>query len=206
MIEAFIRDPDEKKYIINAAVNVPSVKEKIDWAKKWIESNESFAERLVAFSIVEGLFFSGSFCCIYWLQEQGKMHGLGIANDLIARDEGLHTEFACLLYKNYVKNKLSEQRIKEIFDEALTIETKFIIDSLPCSLVGLSAESMTRYIRHVANRLLVLLGHKGMYNNAEVFAFMDRIALSSKSNFFEHKPTNYKIGNVEKQEDEDFMY
>jgi ribonucleotide reductase beta subunit family protein with ferritin-like domain len=195
MIEAYVSDQAEKMLLFNAVTTVPSVAKKATWAKKWIDSTSAtLAERLVAFAIVEGVFFSGAFCCIYWLRERGKMPSLCKANDFIARDEGLHTDFACLLYKKYIVNKLSQQRIVEIINEAVEIECEFITESLPCRLLGINSNLMKIYIKYVADRLLSQLGHSKIYNTKQPFDFMNRICLMGKTNFFEETPTDYKKG------------
>jgi ribonucleotide reductase beta subunit family protein with ferritin-like domain len=194
LVTTYIKDIDEQLYLLNAVENIPCVKKKSDWAHRWIESSNSFSERLVAFAIVEGIFFSGAFCAIYWLKQSGRLPGLGMANDFIARDEGLHVDFAVLLYTKYVINKVSPDRIKAIFEEAVEIECEFITDSLPCQLIGMNATQMKSYIRFCANRLLKQLNHDNHYqfDNAEQpFSFMDAILLKNKSNFFEGRPTEY---------------
>ena len=194
LIDTYIKDSNEKKRIFNAIETVPSIKKKAKWAIKWLESIDDFPSRLVAFAAVEGIFFSGSFCCIYWLNEKGVMPGLCKSNEFIARDEGLHTDFACLLYNNYVKNKLSYENIKKIINEAVDIEIEFITESLPCNLLGMNSEKMKEYIKFVANRLVIQLGYKEIYENCnQPFAFMERICLETKTNFFEGRPTDYQI-------------
>lgn len=188
----YVEDKKEREYLMNAVKTIPCIKGKADWANKWIESNNSFAERLVAFSIFEGVFFSGAFCCIFWLQQQGKLKGLAKANEYISRDEGLHTDFACLLYKNYVKNKLTQERLEEIFFEAIEIELEFITMSLPCKLLGMNKDMMSTYIKYVANRLVKSLGHKEIYPSIDQpFDFMHRLALQNKQNFFEDHTSEY---------------
>jgi ribonucleotide reductase beta subunit family protein with ferritin-like domain len=194
LIDTYITDENEKNILFKAIDTVPSIKQKADWAIKWIQSSDSFATRLVAFAAVEGIFFSGSFCCIYWLNERGIMPGLCKSNEFIARDEGMHTDFACLLYKNYIKNKLTDIEIHEIIKEAVDIESYFITESLPCKLLGMNSNLMKQYIKFVANRLLVQLGHSELYPDCtQPFSFMDRICLESKTNFFESRPTEYQI-------------
>jgi len=193
LIETYITDADEKNSLFNAIETIPSIKKKSVWARKWISSSESFATRLIAFAIVEGLFFSGSFCCIYWLNESGRMPGLCKSNDFIARDEGLHTDFACMLYNKYIENKLSDETISDIFKEAVEIEIEFITESIPCSLLGMNSELMIQYIKYVANRLILQLNHKPLYTNIkQPFSFMDRICLDGKTNFFEARVTEYQ--------------
>ena len=205
LINTYITNENEKNNLFKAIESIDCVKSKALWAMRWITSNESFAERLVAFAIVEGLFFSGAFCSIFWLAESGKMPGLCQANDFIARDEGLHTDFAVLLYTKYIVNKLSQERIEAIMNEALEIEINFITESLPCSLIGINANLMTEYIKFVADRLLVQLGHKPLNKNiVNPFSFMNRIALSNKSNFFEREPTEYQKNS--KHQDDDGVF
>lgn len=206
IIVVYVPDPTERDALLNAVTTVPCIKKKALWAKKWIDTNSSFAERLVAFAIVEGVFFSGAFCSIYWMNERGKLPGLSKANEFIARDEGLHVEFACLLYTNYVNNKLSPERFNEIMTNAVECEIEFITQALPCTLLGMSAESMIEYIKFVANRLAVQLGHDEIYPGAsQPFPFMDRICLPKKSNFFEDDSASYKKFSVDavKMTDED---
>ena len=170
---------------------MPSVKKKADWALKWIES-ESFAERLIAFAAVEGIFFSGSFCSIFWLKKRGLMPGLAFSNELISRDEGLHCEFACLLHNNHIQNKVTEERIKEIIIEAVEIEKEFITDSLPVSLIGMNAKLMQQYIEYVADYWLLELRCSKVYGVENPFDFMDMLSLQNKSNFFEKRTSEYQ--------------
>lgn len=199
LIDTYIDNSDEKAKLFQAIDTIPSVGKKAKWAEKWIESTDSFAARVVAFACVEGIFFSGSFCCIYWLKERGILQGLTKSNDFVARDESLHCDFAVLLYTQYIQNKLSDKVIHEIFQEAITIEKEFIIDSIPCSLIGMNAKSMSTYIEFVADRLLIQLGHPKLYNSKNPFSFMDRICLETKDNFFEGRVTSYQMS-VEKTE------
>jgi ribonucleoside-diphosphate reductase subunit M2 len=193
LIETYIADGTEKKKLFNAIGEIPSVKNKAEWALKWISSDDSFATRLVAFAAVEGIFFSGSFCCIYWLNESGRLPGLCQSNSFIARDEGMHTNFACLLYTKYVVNKLTTDRIHEIISEAVAIEIEFIVESLPCKILGMNSDLMCEYIKFVANRLVIQLGHDELYPAAkQPFSFMDRICLENKSNFFELRVGEYQ--------------
>jgi ribonucleotide reductase beta subunit family protein with ferritin-like domain len=194
LLDTYITDLVEKDKLFKAIETVPSVGLKAAWAQKWIASTDSFAKRLVAFACVEGIFFSGSFCCIYWIKERGILPGLCQSNDLIARDEGLHVDFAVLLYAKYVENKLSDEEVHEMVKEAVHIEETFITESIPCRLLGMNAELMKEYIQFVANRLVKQLGHKEVYPNAkQPFAFMDRICFSSKGNFFEKETTQYRM-------------
>ena len=191
LIDTYIKDEKEKNMLFHAIDNYPSIKEKADWALKWI-SSESFAERLIAFAAVEGIFFSGSFCSIYWLKKRGLMPGLAFSNELISRDEGLHCKFACLIYNKYIKNKLSEDRIKEIICSAVDIEKVFITESLPVSLIGMNKELMKQYIEFVADFWLMELGCPKVYGTQNPFDFMDMISLQGKTNFFEKKVGEYQ--------------
>jgi ribonucleotide reductase beta subunit family protein with ferritin-like domain len=194
-IDNIVRDPEEKKKLLNAIAEFPCITEKAVWALKWIESTESFAHRLLAFAIVEGVFFSGSFCSIYWLKKRNIMPGLCASNELIARDEGLHTKFAVLLYSK-LKHKLSESDVHLIFQDAVTIETKFICESLPCALLGMNSNLMTEYIKFVADRLLLDLGYNKFWNVENPFDFMESISVEGKTNFFESRPTDYQKASV----------
>ena len=191
LIDTYIKDLKERDHLFNAIETVPSVKKKADWALKWINS-ESFAERLIAFAAVEGIFFSGSFCSIFWLKKRGLMPGLAFSNELISRDEGLHCQFACLLHNNYVNNKVSSERITEIITEAVEIEKEFVTDSLPVSLIGMNAKLMQQYIEFVADFWLTELGCKKVYNSENPFDFMDMLSLQNKSNFFEKRVSEYQ--------------
>ena len=193
LIDTYITDASEKNNLFNAIHTIPSVKKKGEWACKWISSNDNFATRLIAFAAVEGIFFSGSFCCIYWLNESGRMPGLCKSNDFIARDEGMHTDFAILLYSKYIQNKLSDSDVYKIITEAVDIEIEFITESLPCNLLGMNSELMIQYIKFVANRLVLQLGHNPVFPNIkQPFGFMDRICLENKTNFFESRVTEYQ--------------
>jgi ribonucleoside-diphosphate reductase subunit M2 len=195
LIETYIKDKEEKSKLFNAIENFPCIKKKSDWAQKWIHDNRSsFATRLVAFACVEGIFFSGAFCSIYWLKKRGLMPGLTFSNELISRDEALHCEFAVLLYSKLVK-KIDKARIHEIIKEAVEIETEFICEALPCKLIGMNSELMTQYIKFVADRLVVQLGYKKIYNVANPFDFMELISLEGKTNFFERKVSEYSLAN-----------
>ncbi len=191
LIDTYIKDEKEKAHLFNAIETVPSVKKKADWALKWIES-ESFAERLIAFAAVEGIFFSGSFCSIFWLKKRGLMPGLAFSNELISRDEGLHCEFACLLHNKYVTNKVPKERITQIITEAVEIEKEFVSDSLPVSLIGMNAKLMTQYIEFVADFWLHELGCEKVYNSENPFDFMDMLSLQNKGNFFEKRVSEYQ--------------
>jgi len=193
LIETYIKDKEEKSRLFNAITNFPCIKKKSDWAQKWIHDNRSsFATRLVAFACVEGIFFSGAFCSIFWLKKRGLLPGLTFSNELISRDEALHCEFAVLLYSKLVK-KIDKSRIHEIIKEAVEIETEFICDALPCRLIGMNSQMMTQYIQFVADRLSVQLGYKKIYNVLNPFDFMELISLESKTNFFEKKVDAYAL-------------
>jgi ribonucleoside-diphosphate reductase beta chain len=191
LIDTYIKDSKERDHLFNAIETVPSVKKKAEWALKWIES-ESFAERLIAFAAVEGIFFSGSFCSIFWLKKRGLMPGLAFSNELISRDEGLHCEFACLLHNKYIQNKVSSERITQIITEAVDIEKEFVSESLPVSLIGMNAKLMQQYIEFVADFWLTELGCKKVYNVENPFDFMDMLSLQNKSNFFEKRVSEYQ--------------
>jgi ribonucleoside-diphosphate reductase subunit M2 len=193
LIETYIKDKEEKSRLFNAISNYPCIKKKSDWAQKWIHDNRSsFATRLVAFACIEGIFFSGAFCSIFWLKKRGLMPGLTFSNELISRDEALHCEFAVLLYSKLVK-KIDKARIYEIIKEAVEIEIEFICDALPCRLIGMNSQMMTQYIQFVADRLSVQLGYKKIYNVLNPFDFMELISLESKTNFFEKKVDAYAL-------------
>ena len=195
LIETYIKDREQKDKLFNAITNFPCIKKKSDWAQKWIHDNRSsFATRLVAFACVEGIFFSGAFCSIFWLKKRGLMPGLTFSNELISRDEALHCEFAVLLYSKLVK-KIDKARIHEIIKEAVEIETEFICDALPCRLIGMNSQMMTQYIQFVADRLCVQLGYKKIYNVSNSCPFMELISLESKANFFEKKSDAYALAN-----------
>lgn len=191
LIDTYIKDTKEQMHLFNAIETIPSVKKKAEWALKWIKS-ESFAERLIAFAAVEGIFFSGSFCSIFWLKKRGLMPGLTFSNELISRDEGLHCRFATLLHNKYIQNKVSEERIKEIITEAVEIEKEFVSDSLPVSLIGMNAKLMQQYIEYVADFWLVELGCSKVYKSENPFDFMDMISLQTKKNFFEGRVAEYQ--------------
>jgi ribonucleoside-diphosphate reductase beta chain len=191
LIDTYIKDSGERDHLFNAIETVPSVKKKADWALKWIDS-ESFAERLIAFAAVEGIFFSGSFCSIFWLKKRGLMPGLTFSNELISRDEGLHCQFATLLHNRYIQNKVSSERITQIITEAVEIEKEFVSESLPVSLIGMNSDLMKQYIEFVADYWLVELGCKRFYNVENPFDFMDLISLQNKSNFFEKRVAEYQ--------------
>ena len=195
LIDTYIKDTAEKNYLFNAIETLDCVKKKADWALRWIEKG-SFAERLVAFAAVEGIFFSGSFCSIFWLKKRGLMPGLSFSNELISRDEGLHCDFACLLYNKHVVNKMDKQQIKEIITDAVEIEKEFITDALPVKLIGMNSDLMSQYIEFVADRLLNELIGKKIYNVSNPFDFMDMISLRGKTNFFEKRVAEYQKAGV----------
>lgn len=191
LIEAYIKDTEEKDKLFDAINTMPCVKRKADWAIKWIDCSESFAQRLVAFAVVEGIFFSGSFCAIFWLKKRNKMHGLTFSNELISRDEGMHCDFAICLYKKLV-DKLSEEMIHKIVGEAVEIESSFISESLPVHLIGMNNVLMVQYIKFVADKLLVDFGCNKLYNASNPFDWMEMISLQGKTNFFEKRVSEYR--------------
>lgn len=195
LIDTYIKDPVEKGRLLRAIETIDCVKKKANWALKWIES-ENFVERLIAFAAVEGIFFSGSFCSIFWLKKRGLMPGLSFSNELISRDEGLHCDFACLLYTDHIKNKVSQEKIYEIILNAVEIEKEFVTDALPVSLIGMNADLMRQYIEFVADRLLQSLGCQKHYNASNPFDFMELISLQGKTNFFEKRVAEYQKSGV----------
>ena len=195
LIDTYVKDDAEKDLLFRALDVFPAIKKKADWALKWIES-PSFAERLIAFAAVEGIFFSGAFCSIFWLKKRGLMPGLTFSNELISRDEGVHCDFAVHLHNHHLINKVSKSRIKEIIVDALNIEREFITESLPVSLIGMNAKLMTQYLEFVADRLLVELECERVYNTSNPFDFMDMISLQGKTNFFEKKVAEYQKAGV----------
>ncbi len=195
LIDTYIKDPVEKDRLLRAIETIDCVKKKADWALRWIES-DNFVERLIAFAAVEGIFFSGSFCSIFWLKKRGLMPGLSFSNELISRDEGLHCDFACLLYTDHIKNKISQDKIYEIILNAVEIEKEFVTEALPVSLIGMNAELMCQYIEFVADRLLVSLGCNKHYNASNPFDFMELISLQGKTNFFEKRVAEYQKSGV----------
>ena len=202
LIDTYITDKQEKENILKAIQTIPCVQKKAEWAMQWIESPDaSFATRLLAFAAVEGIFFSGAFCAIFWLKQRGVMPGLTVSNEFIARDEGLHTEFACLLYSK-LQNKLSKKDAHRIIRDAVKIEKQFITKSLPCELIGMNAKLMSQYIEFVADRLLLQLGYPKAYSATNPFPFMDRIGLEGKDNFFEKRVTTYAKATVGKDKAE----
>lgn len=195
LIDTYVNDPEEKGRLFNAVEHFPSIGRKAKWALRWIEGSESFAERLVAFACVEGIFFSGSFCAIFWLKKRGIMPGLTFSNELISRDEGLHCDFACALY-SMLENRLSQERIEEIVREAVAIEHEFVSESLPVNLIGMNAELMCQYIEFVADRLVRALGYKDIWRTKNPFSFMEQISMAVKTNFFEARVGEYAKSGV----------
>jgi ribonucleoside-diphosphate reductase beta chain len=204
LIDTYIKDEEEKDFLFNALNKLECVSKKGNWALRWIEDAPSFAHRLIAFAAVEGIFFSGSFCSIFWLKSRGLMPGLSFSNELISRDEGLHCDFACLLY-SMLENKLDPKEVEAIITEAVEFEKEFVTDALPVSLIGMNAELMAQYIEYVADRLLLSLGCEKVYNATNPFAFMEMISLQGKTNFFEKRVGDYqKAGVMGKKEDKVF--
>ncbi len=195
LIDTYIKDVSQKNYLFNAIENMDCVKKKADWALRWID-NGTFIERLIAFAAVEGIFFSGSFCSIYWLKKRGLMPGLTFSNELISRDEGMHCDFACLLYNNHINNKLEKGVITKIIKDAVEIEKEFVSDALPVSLIGMNADLMCQYIEFVADRLLQQLGEPKAYNADNPFDWMDLISIQGKTNFFEKRVGDYRKSGV----------
>lgn len=195
LIDTYIKDPIERDKLLHAIDTVPCVGKKADWALRWI-NNGNFAERLIAFAAVEGIFFSGSFCSIFWLKKRGLMPGLSFSNELISRDEGLHCDFACLLYTQHVKNQLPVEKVTQIITDAVTIEKEFVSDAIPVKLIGMNSDLMCQYIEFVADRLLQALGCPKFYNAANPFDFMEMISLQGKTNFFEKRVAEYQKAGV----------
>merc|ERR1712199_18117 len=195
LIEQYIREPSEKEKIFDAIHTMPAVREKAEWAVQWMQNENSFAERVLAFAAVEGILFSGSFCAIYWLKKRGLMPGLTFSNELISRDEGLHAEFACLLY-GMLQNPLPDDVVHGIIQGAVEAERRFICEALSCDLIGMNSELMTRYIEFVADRLLVALGHPKIFNATNPFDWMELISLQGKTNFFEKRVGEYQKAGV----------
>jgi len=205
LIDTYVKDKQDQEFLFKAIETIPCIQKKADWAVSWIESESSFATRLIAFACVEGIFFSGAFCSIYWLKKRGLMPGLTYSNELISRDEGLHTLFAIALYHT-LDEKLSSQKIETILREAVAIEKEFICDALSCSLIGMNSNMMSQYIEFVADRLAVQLGIKKLFNTANPFDFMELISLEGKTNFFEKKVSDYSrptdnVANIRFDED-----
>jgi ribonucleoside-diphosphate reductase beta chain len=201
LIDSYIKDKDDQNMLFNAIDTIPAIKKKAEWAMRWIE-NGTFTERLIAFAAVEGIFFSGSFCSIFWLKKRGLMPGLTFSNELISRDEGMHCDFACHLFNNHIENKLSESQIKEIIVSALAIEKEFILEALPVRLIGMNSELMSQYLEFVTDRLLMALGCSKVYNSENPFDFMQNIALQGKTNFFEKRVAEYQKAGVNNKSDE----
>ncbi len=195
LIDTYIKDTAEKDYLFNAIDTMPCVRKKADWALRWIEQG-SFQERLVAFAAVEGIFFSGSFCSIFWLKKRGLMPGLTFSNELISRDEGMHCDFACLLYNNHLEQKLDPKLVQNIITDAVLLEKEFVSDALPVSLIGMNAEMMCEYIEYVADRLLLSLGCDRVYHANNPFPWMEMISLQGKTNFFEKRVGDYRKAGV----------
>ncbi|MFT5010974.1 MAG: ribonucleoside-diphosphate reductase beta chain [Pseudomonadales bacterium] len=195
LIDTYIKDTAEKNMLFNAIETLDCVKKKADWALRWID-NGNFAERIVAFAAVEGIFFSGSFCSIFWLKKRGLMPGLSFSNELISRDEGLHCDFACLIYNDHIQNKLDPEDVKKIIVDAVDIEKDFVTDALPVRLIGMNSDLMTQYIEFVADRLLVELGCEKVYDATNPFDFMEMISLQGKTNFFEKRVGEYAKAGV----------
>merc|ERR1719145_324593 len=195
LIEQYIRDPVEKEQVFDAIHTMPAVQEKASWAVQWMQTSNSFAERLVAFAAVEGVLFSGSFCAIYWLKKRGLMPGLTFSNELISRDEGLHADFACLLY-GMLEHQLPEDVVHDIIRGAVEVERKFICEALSCDLIGMNSDLMTKYIEFVADRLLTALGHSKIFNSSNPFDWMELISLQGKTNFFEKRVGEYQKAGV----------
>jgi ribonucleoside-diphosphate reductase beta chain len=195
LIDSYIKDKEEQNKLFKAVENIPAIKKKADWAIKYIEKG-TFVERLIAFAAVEGIFFSGSFCSIFWLKKRGLMPGLTFSNELISRDEGMHCDYACHLFNNHIENKLSEKKIKDIICGALEIEKEFILEALPVRLIGMNSDLMEQYLEFVTDRLLMALGCSKQYNSENPFDFMQNIALQGKTNFFEKRVAEYQKAGV----------
>lgn len=200
LIDTYIKNAAERDKLFNAIEHLPCVKKKADWALRWIDKG-SFQERLIAFAAVEGIFFSGSFCSIFWLKKRGLMPGLTFSNELISRDEGLHCDFACYLYTHHVKNQLPKELVTDIIKDAVEIEKEFVTDALPVRLIGMNADLMCQYIEFVADRLLIELGCAKAWNSSNPFDFMDMISLQGKTNFFEKRVGDYQKAGVMKTKD-----
>jgi ribonucleotide reductase beta subunit family protein with ferritin-like domain len=206
LIDTYIKNKEEKGKLFNAIENFPCIKKKADWAMKWInDKRSSFATRLIAFACVEGIFFSGAFCSIFWLKKRGLMPGLTVSNELISRDEALHTEFAVLLY-SLLERQLKRDRVVEIIKEAVEIEKEFIVSALPCRLIGMNSELMGQYLEFVADRLVVQLGYKKIYGTANPFAFMEMISVEGKTNFFEKRVGEYALADKSGRKEDIFAF
>jgi ribonucleoside-diphosphate reductase beta chain len=205
LIDTYIKDPVEKDKLLHAVETVPCVGKKAEWALTWI-NNGSFAERLIAFAAVEGIFFSGSFCSIFWLKKRGLMPGLSFSNELISRDEGLHCDFACMLYSDHVKNKLPKETVTKIITDAVVIEKEFVSDAIPVRLIGMNSDLMCQYIEFCADRLLLALGCDKFYNASNPFDFMEMISLQGKTNFFEKRVAEYQKSGVMNNKEENNVF
>lgn len=201
LIDTYIKDPKEKDHLFNAIETMDCVNRKANWALRWIDEG-NFAERLIAFAAVEGIFFSGSFCSIFWLKKRGLMPGLSFSNELISRDEGMHCDFACMLYNDHLKNQLPVETVRKIITDAVEIEKDFVTDALPVSLIGMNADLMRQYIEFVADRLLLELNCGKVYNAKNPFDFMEMISLQGKTNFFEKRVGEYQKAGVKNSADE----
>jgi ribonucleotide reductase beta subunit family protein with ferritin-like domain len=204
MIDSLIQDTNEKKKLFESIENIPCIKRKAEWALEWINNTDNFANRLIAFAVVEGIFFSGSFCAIFWLKKRNLMvQGLGTSNEFISRDEGMHTDFAVLLF-SYLENKPEYSVVKKIILDAVTIEKEFITESIPCNLIGMNSTLMKQYIEYVADRLVCQLGYPKLYNAENPFDFMEMISIENKTNFFEKRTTEYQKSGVKSKNDRKF--
>jgi ribonucleotide reductase beta subunit family protein with ferritin-like domain len=200
LIETYIKNPEEKYKLLNAIQHYPCIKKKSEWARKWISDKSDFSTRLIAFACIEGIFFSGAFCSIYWLKKRGLMPGLTFSNELISRDEALHTEFAILLHNNLIE-KIEKSKVIQIIQEAVDIEIEFITEALPCKLIGMNSGLMIQYIKYISDRLSLQLGYSKIFNVENPFSFMELISLESKTNFFEKGNSVYALANKEKCDD-----
>ncbi|MES2514932.1 MAG: ribonucleoside-diphosphate reductase small subunit [Bacteroidota bacterium] len=205
LIDTYIKDPVEKDKLLHAVETVPCVGKKADWALTWI-NNGTFAERLIAFAAVEGIFFSGSFCSIFWLKKRGLMPGLSFSNELISRDEGLHCDFACMLYADHIQEKLPKEKVTQIITDAVTIEKEFVSDAIPVRLIGMNSDLMCQYIEFCADRLLLALGCDKFYNATNPFDFMEMISLQGKTNFFEKRVAEYQKSGVMNNKEENNVF
>lgn len=205
LIDTYIKDVAEKDKLLHAVDTVPCVGKKAEWALTWI-SNGTFAERLIAFAAVEGIFFSGSFCSIFWLKKRGLMPGLSFSNELISRDEGLHCDFACMLYADHIENKLPKEQVLKIIADAVVIEKEFVSDAIPVKLIGMNADLMCQYIEFCADRLLLALGCDKYYNATNPFDFMEMISLQGKTNFFEKRVAEYQKSGVMNNKEENNVF
>jgi len=205
LLEKYIKDPEEKRYLQNGIQEIPAVKQKAEWAFKWMNNEQSFQKRILAFACIEGIFFSGSFCAIFWLKKRGLLPGLSFSNELISRDEGLHTDFAVLMY-SYIVNRLPQEVVHAIVSEAVDGEKEFIISSLPCKLIGMNSELMSQYIEFVADRLVLELGYSKIYNSTNPFDFMENISLDGKTNFFEKRVGEYSKTHTDVSNESDNVF